>query len=206
MLNEDLSLSQWSSLRNLDSGMYGADPNDPSVAADPAQCQVRPRLVTLTPGQHVYRWVDARKSGATKEDKAGSGPWWSTKRGAMRILLDRRARGDSSTSESARSFSNIARSWGNNLDEVVCMRVVDLVRCFLGVGRDIEDEDHGEVWDSRGLQLYIPNLSAKDPARNVYTLTDQALRYVSVEWVKPASAFQIEHWNATMPSGARIAP
>ncbi|MEX1368185.1 MAG: hypothetical protein AB1Z98_33960, partial [Nannocystaceae bacterium] len=118
MLNEDLSFSDWYSLRNLDSGIYGADPNDPSRPGDPAECASRPRLITLTPGQHIYRWIDTRKSGVTPADKS-SGSWWSTKRGAMRILLESRAAGASSTTEAARSYSNIARSWGHALDEVV---------------------------------------------------------------------------------------
>jgi hypothetical protein len=202
MLNESLTLSDWYTLRNLDDGMYGADPNDPTRAEDPSQCTVRPRLITLNPGQYVYRWVDARKSGTTPEDKAGSGSWWSTKRGAMHILLA--SRGDSGTSESARWYSNIARSWGNALDEVVCARVVQPIRAFLGLGRKIEDEDYGEVWDSRGLQLYIPNLSEKDPTRGVWTLHAEARRHLSVDWVKPASAFELEHWNANMPEGSRI--
>ncbi|MCA9649362.1 MAG: hypothetical protein KC501_05605 [Myxococcales bacterium] len=203
MLNEDLCLSQWNSLRNLDAGMYGADPNDPTHAADPSVCTVRPRLITLSAGQHIYRWSDARR-GSTNEEKAAGGAWWSTKRGAMHILIDRKGRGDASTSEAARSYSNVARSWGNNLDEVVCARVIDDIRCFLGMGRDITDEEHGEVWDSRGLQLYIPNLSHKDPTSGAYTLTAEASRHLSVEWVMPAAAFELEHWNANMPERSRI--
>jgi len=199
MLNADLTLSTWYSHRNLDKGMYGVDVNDPTRLESPADCKVRPRLITLSPGQFIYRWVDSDKVGPTHEDKA-CGPWWSTKRGAMEILQMHQQSGGASTGDAARVFSNIAFSFAAKLDEAVCVRVIEPVRCFLGVGKAVTDpEDHGgATWDSRGRQLYIPFLGEKDSARGVWTMTAEARRHLSVEWVKTATTFAMEDWQANM--------
>ncbi|MCA9711256.1 MAG: hypothetical protein KDK70_35790, partial [Myxococcales bacterium] len=112
MLNADLCLSQWSThfTAGMEGGVYGPDPNNPLRPEDPSSCTVRPRLLTLTPGQHIYRWVDAASSGSTYEEKA-TGRWWSTKRGAMHILLERLDTGATSTTDAARRYSSVKHSW-----------------------------------------------------------------------------------------------
>ncbi len=199
MLNQDLSLSQWYTLRNLSGGMHGVDPNDPTQLANPAECTVRPRLVTLNPGQHVYRWVDSDAVGPLNEDKA-CGAWWSTKRGAQQILKLHETLGHRSSEDAARVVSNIAKSFSKKLDQVVCARVVQPVRCFLGVGLAVtEDEEFGGgQWDSRAHQLYIPHLGEKDESRGVWTMTADARAHMQVAWVKSATTFGREDWNAEM--------
>jgi hypothetical protein len=203
VMNGDLDFAVWGQQRNLDQGMYGVAADDPNEPENPAETRARARIITLDAGQHIYRWAGRGRCGPLPEDKAGSGPWWSTKRGAMKILLRSRATGEPNTSAVARDFSNVARSWGNALDVVVCARVIRPIRCFMGVGRDVRDEKNGELWDSRELQLYIPNLSVKTRAGHL-TLSEEARQHLRVLWVKGADAVTISDWNELRPRQGRV--
>lgn len=201
-MNEGLDFAVWAAQPNLDGGMYGVAAEDPNAPENPAETRARARIITLEPGQDIYRWAGLGRCGPLPEDKAGSGPWWSTKRGAMKILLRSRATGEKNTSGLARDFSNVARSWGNALDLVVCAKVIRPIRCFMGVGRDVRDVN-GEVWDSRELQLYIPNLSVKT-AQGHRTLSPEAMQHLRVLWVKSAGAVSIADWNDVRPRNGRV--
>lgn len=122
------------------------------------------RAITLQPGQALFRWASTRVS-----DPSAS-PWWSSKRSAQGILREtyRNAEAYQSidTSGVARSFSGVARGW-SNLGKVIVLRVVAPVRCFMGMGKPVEDdlmvgdEKVTTRYDEQ-LQLYIPNMAERD--------------------------------------------
>ncbi len=206
MLNPTLSFADWHTLRNLDSGMH--DGSGKYIDAKGYEVQGgRTRIVTLNPSQPIFRWIDSKAVG-TAEDLA-CGPWWSTKRGAQKILRQTEAEWSSaspSTAEKARAFSNVARNWsdgkggwvaGGDMGKVVAAMVTAPIKCFLGVGRKVNDGKTGEVWDSRELQLYIPNLSFKHPTGK-WTLSPMARQHLRVLWVKPADEFRSWIWHEIM--------
>ena len=85
---------------------------------------------------------------------------------------------------------------------VVCAKVIRPVRCFMGIGRDVRD-DNGELWDSRELQLYIPSLSVKN-AHGGWTLSPVAMQHLRVLWTKSADQVDIDDWNETRPRHGRV--
>jgi hypothetical protein len=189
VLNENLSFNDWFSLRNLDAGMYGVmrtGPNslDPSQPENPSETMVRPRIITLNVGQIIFRWGDSRKR---NEENQGS-PWWSTPMSAGQIAT--MAGGAASTSDAARTFSKVARSWNNPLDTLVCARVAKPVKCFMGMGRDIWDEANREFMGHRGVQLYIPGLSVF--TGGMVHLSNPAKAHLGFHRPRPASTLNLE--------------
>jgi len=160
-----------------------------------------PRIIQLNPGQPIFRWVNSKVDGSWEQKACG--PWWSTKRGAQQILELARSKNTTDTSEAARWFSSVARSWGSDLKEVVCAMVVQPIKAFLGVGREIYDKQHHEVWDSQGLQLYIPNMSEKK--NGTHTLSRVAKHHVRIVWVKQSHEFEREMLDHAMAKGRRLA-
>ncbi|MFO0757692.1 MAG: hypothetical protein U0359_14440 [Byssovorax sp.] len=201
VMNASLSFADWHKLRNLDGGMYGIHNGDPNQPENPAETMSVPRIVTLTAGQPLFRWVDSKAGGSMHQKAAGS--WWSTKRIAQQILARARAGGTADTSESARHFSNVARAWGSDLREVVHIMVLQPVKAFLGVGRDVWDAQHREKWDSLGLQLYIPQMV--ETKNGVRTLSHIAKHHFQVMWVKSSDEFDAWALEQAMRRGSRIA-
>jgi hypothetical protein len=191
-MNEDLSFATWHSHRNLDDGMMGIFLGNPAQAENPAITATRARIITLNPGQVIFRWISSKANGTPEQKAAGS--WWSTKRGAQAIMAISARNGQRDTSAGARQFSNIARSWGNDLRQVVCGAVVHPIRCFIGMGRSIYDKPLREVWKEGGLQLYIPNIAEKDASGN-WTLSPQAKSNLQILWVKPSSSIDMNCWE-----------
>jgi len=179
-LNEGLTLADWTWHRNfnLQSGVYGPQDDD-----------VSPRVVNLALGQPLFRWCDSSR--ATKESCA-AGAWWSTKRGAATIIRQALYRDDRDSAPIAQKFSNVLPSW-NDCRKVVCVTVIRPIRCFIGVGKKIVDDD-GEDWDSRELQLYIPNMTSKSAGRVV--LNPYAANYIRINWVQPSNQINVSLWQA----------
>lgn len=201
MMNPTLSFADWHKLRNLDGGMYGIFNGDPNEPENPAETYAVPRIVTLNPGQPLFRWVHSL-AGRSHADKA-AGPWWSSKRGAQKVLERARKAGSKDTSEHARWYSSVARSWGSDLGEVVHAMVTQPIRAFMGIGRNIHDPVHGERWDSHGLQLYIPGMSEK--RHGVTTLSTIARHHLRVVWVKASDDFDRWALERAMAKGRRMA-
>jgi hypothetical protein len=198
VMNANLSFADWHKLRNLDEGMYGIFEGDPNQPENPAETAVVPRIITLNPGQPLFRWVDSKRAGGWEQKAAA--PWWSSKRGAQQILARTRRTGTPDTAEHARWFSNIARSWNSDLAEVVHVMVQQPIKAFMGVGRDIYDKP--EEWDSRGLQIYIPQMSER--RNGVFTLSRIAKHHLHVVWVKSSDEFNEWALDKAMQRGRRI--
>jgi hypothetical protein len=202
VMNANLSFSDWHNLYKLDSGMYGVSSVDPNQPEKPDETRAVPRIVQLNPGQPLFRWVHSNSNARSLEQKA-AGSWWSSKRGAQYILERARKSGTTDTSEHARWYSNVARSWGSDLAEVVHVMVVQPVKAFLGVGRDIHDEATNETWDSRGLQIYIPQMS--EERNGVRTLSRIARHHFRIVWVKSSRDFEAYALEAAMRKGRALA-
>lgn len=202
VMNANLSLADWGKLHNIDTGMYGVSSRDPNEPERPDETRVVPRIVQLNPGQPLFRWVNS-KSGALSLEQKAAGPWWSSKRGAQHILERARQSGKKDTSEHARWYSNVARKWDSDLKEVVHVMVVQPVKVFIGVGKDIYDEEHDEHWNSRGLQLYIPQMAER--RHGVWTLSRIAKHHFRIIWVKSSEAFEAYALEAAMRAGRALA-
>ncbi|HKQ71293.1 MAG TPA: hypothetical protein VJT73_18245 [Polyangiaceae bacterium] len=184
MMNSAISLADWHRLPQLDSGMYGYMPSDPSQPENPILTMAVPRIVTLSPGQVIFRWCH---SGAPVP---AASPWWSTKRGAQAIL---RAALGGDSSDAARSANNVAKMWKSDLRAVVFAKVLaEPVRCFLGVGRAIWDARHRERLDSKQHQLYIPNMTLP----GTRTLSPEALSHFSFRPAIPSAQVTAQDWEA----------
>src|SRR4051812_9669744 len=167
MMNDSITLADWHTFHQLDSGIYGYMAGDATRPENPALTMATPRIVTLNPGQVIFRWCHSGMPVPT------ASPWWATKRGAQAILR-KSAGGD--TAEAARAASNVARSWNSDLGNVVFATVIGAgVKAFLGMGRAIWDAQTRESWDSKQLQLYVPNMSVAGPAGR--TMSPDALRH-----------------------------
>jgi hypothetical protein len=201
VMNANLSFADWHKLRNLDAGMYGFFNGDPNQPENPAETTAPPRILQLNPGQPLFRWVHSKAGGSW--DQKAAGPWWSTKRGAQQILERARAHGSRDTSEAARWYSSVARSWGSDLAEVVHVMVMQPIKVFMGVGRDIYDAPNREVWDSHGLQVYIPNMS--EQKNGTWTLSRIAKHHLRIVWVKSSDEFEREMLDKAMEKGRKIA-
>ncbi len=201
MMNPNLSFADWHKLRNLDGGMYGIFNGDPNEPENPAETSAVPRILTLNPGQPLFRWVDSRRAGRSHHDKA-AGCWWSSKRGAQAVVERARRAGTADTREHARWYSSVARDW-SDLGEVVHVMVIKPIKVFMGVGRDIYDPGHGEKWESRGLQIYIPGMS--ENKNGVYTLSQVARSHLNIVWVKSSDAFDRWALEKAMNKGRKIA-
>jgi len=202
VMNANLSFADWHKLRNLDSGMYGIWADDPNQPENPAETMAVPRIVVLNPGQPLFRWVDSQTHGSWERKAAA--PWWSTKRGAQQILERTRRSGQADTSEAARWYSSVARSWDNDLREVVHIMVKAPIKAFMGVGRGIYDAEalKKEVWDSHGLQIYIPNMGEQQ--RGTWTLSRVAKDHLHIVWVKSSDEFTKTMLETAMDQGRRI--
>jgi hypothetical protein len=200
VMNANLSFTDWHKLRNLDGGMYGIFDGDPNEPENPVETTVVPRIVTLNPGQPLFRWVDSKAGGSWHQKAAGS--WWSSKRGAQQILARARDAGTPDTSEHARWFSNVARSWGSDLREVVHVMVVQPIKAFMGVGRDIFDPELREKWDSHGYQIYIPQMV--ETKNGVRTLSLIAKHHVQIVWVKSSDEFDAWALDKAMRRGRAL--
>ncbi len=201
VMNPNLSFADWHKMRNLDGGMYGIFNGDPNEPENPIETTVVPRIITLNPGQPIFRWIHS-KNGRSHADKA-AGPWWSSKRGAQKVLERARRAGSPDTSEHARWYSSVARSWGSDLGEVVHAMVVQPIKVFMGVGRDIYDSALREKWESHGLQLYIPGMAEKK--NGVLTLSRVARHHLDVMWVKSSDEFDQWALDKAMTRGRRLA-
>lgn len=213
VMNANLSFADWHKMRNLDGGMYGffkADPNNPEydpkepnkiLPENPVETKVVPRIVTLNPGQPIFRWIDSKSSGRSLEQKA-CGPWWSSKRGAQQILARARGEGSTDTKDAARWYSSVARKWPSDLKEVVHVMVTQPIKAFMGVGRDIYDEKNKEVWDSHGLQIYIPQMS--EQKNGTWTLSRIAKSHLRVVWAKSSDEFDEWALDKAMEKGQRM--
>ena len=200
VMNANLVLADWhdalkkDKLRNLDEGMYG-----PFVAGagpeNPIETTVVPRIVTLNPGQPLFRWVDSSK--VSREDMAAS-PWWTSKRGAQQILARATQAGTSNTSEHARWSSAVKRSWQSDLMKVVHIVVTQPIKAFMGVGRDQYDVAFSELWNSHGLQLYIPQMVELRNGKPV--LSRLARHHVRMVWWKSSANFDAPALERAMRS------
>ena len=125
-MNDTITLADWHTFHQLDSGIYGYMAGDATRPQNPALTMATPRIVTLNPGQVIFRWCHSGMP------VPAASPWWATKRGAQAILR-KSAGGD--TAEAARAASNVARSWNSDLGTVVFATVIGAgVKAFSGDG------------------------------------------------------------------------
>ena len=205
VMNADLRLAEWhdalkrDKLRNLDAGMYGPLVSG-SGPENPIETTVVPRIVTLNPGQPLFRWVDGSK--VSREDMA-AGAWWTSKRGAQQILARARQAGTKNTSEHARWYSAVQRSWQSDLMKVVHIVVTQQIKAFMGVGRDQYDATHREMWDSHGLQIYIPQMVERRNGKSV--LSRIARHHVRMVWWKSSIDFDAPTLERSMDKARRNA-
>lgn len=184
-MNANLTFTDWHSLHKLKDGMFGVHGADPNRPENPDETMARARIVLLRPGQPLFRWADSKGDGGP--EKRAASPWWTSKRGAQRILAETRREGMRDTSKHARNYSNIARRWNSDLGVVVHAVVVMPINAFMGVGRDIHDETYDEVWNSRGLQLYIPNMMQYEGGK--WVLSDEAKKHLRIVRVMTSAEF-----------------
>jgi hypothetical protein len=150
----------------------------------------------LKPGQTIFRWADTGVPDPT------ASPWWSSKRASQAILKTTLNNAQdlqtADTSGAARHYSGVARSW-SNLGQVVVLRVNSPVKCFMGMGRPVEDDfkvDKNTVvtttYDEE-LQIYIPNMSERNPAGGSRR-TAISKPYFHLLGTYPSDQFFAWHW------------
>ncbi len=188
VLNPNLDVADFHQSRATE-GMYFHKSDERYFGRKPTTV----RVVTLGPGQPVFRIVDS-----THDERKWDRPWWTSKIGFARIL-DRVGPPEhgvvSTLTREAREYSAVKRVFGPR-DELgwMVVRPGHQVRCFMGFGLPMIEDD-GQVLESN-IQLFIPNLSVNG--------FSQRFNYFTPVRSTQASEFRPHMLSALEEDGAEI--